>query len=100
MQAQLAITKTSNPTTVDIGGTILYISEVKNIGNVDAININFTDSIPAGTTFVPDSVTINGVLQPGVNPETEYRLEQFQQTVPKRYYFKCKQIIHRMKLKL
>ncbi len=64
VQAQLAITKTSNPTTLDIGGTILYISEVKNIGNVDAININFTDSIPAGTTFVPDSVTINGVLQP------------------------------------
>ncbi|WP_418928189.1 hypothetical protein, partial [Bacillus thuringiensis] len=30
---------------------------------------NFTDSIPAGTTFVPDSVTINGILQPGVNPE-------------------------------
>ncbi|WP_144501919.1 DUF7507 domain-containing protein [Bacillus thuringiensis] len=69
VQAQLTITKTSNPTTVDIGGTILYISEVKNIGNVDAINIVFTDSIPAGTTFVPDSVTINGVLQPGVNPE-------------------------------
>ncbi|MBK4740108.1 DUF7507 domain-containing protein [Bacillus cereus] len=69
VQAQLTITKTSNPTTVDIGGTILYISEVKNIGNIDAININFTDSIPAGTTFVPDSVTINGVLQPGVNPE-------------------------------
>ncbi|MFJ7447370.1 cell surface protein [Bacillus thuringiensis] len=69
VQAQLTITKTSNPTTVDIGGTILYISEVKNIGNVDAININFTDSIPAGTTFVPDSVTINGILQPGVNPE-------------------------------
>ncbi|MGG1330206.1 DUF11 domain-containing protein, partial [Bacillus tropicus] len=28
-----------------------------------------TDSIPAGTTFVPDSVTINGVLQPDTNPE-------------------------------
>ncbi|WOA59008.1 DUF7507 domain-containing protein [Bacillus mycoides] len=69
VQAQLTITKTSNPITVDIGGTILYISEVKNIGNVDAINIIFTDSIPAGTTFVPDSVTINGVLQPGANPE-------------------------------
>ncbi|WP_212934571.1 DUF7507 domain-containing protein [Bacillus hominis] len=69
VQAQLTIIKTSNPITVDIGGTILYISEVKNIGNVDAINIIFTDSIPAGTTFVPDSVTINGVLQPGVNPE-------------------------------
>ncbi|WP_166702225.1 DUF7507 domain-containing protein [Bacillus albus] len=67
--AQLTVTKTSNPITVDIGGTILYISEVKNIGNVDAINIIFTDSIPAGTTFVPDSVTINGVLQPGVSPE-------------------------------
>ncbi|MBE7149444.1 DUF11 domain-containing protein [Bacillus mycoides] len=69
VQAQLTITKTSNPITVDIGGVILYISEVKNIGNVDAINIIFTDSIPAGTTFVSDSVTINGVLQPGVNPE-------------------------------
>ncbi|MED0952815.1 cell surface protein [Bacillus mobilis] len=69
VQAQLTITKTSNPITVDIGGTILYISEVKNTGNVDAINIIFTDSIPAGTTFVPDSVTINGVLQPGINPE-------------------------------
>ncbi|HDX9629516.1 TPA: DUF11 domain-containing protein [Bacillus cereus] len=69
VQAQLTITKTSNPITVDIGGTILYISEVKNTGNVDAINIIFTDSIPPGTTFVPDSVTINGVLQPGVNPE-------------------------------
>ncbi|PFL21912.1 cell surface protein [Bacillus cereus] len=69
VQAQLTITKTSNPITVDIGGTILYISEVKNTGNVDAINITFTDSIPAGTTFVPDSVTINGVLQPGANPE-------------------------------
>ncbi|WP_242214212.1 DUF11 domain-containing protein [Bacillus cereus group sp. BfR-BA-01383] len=69
VQAQLTITKTSNPINVDIGGTILYISEVKNIGNVDAINIIFTDSIPPGTTLVPDSVTINGVLQPGVNPE-------------------------------
>ncbi|PGS38816.1 cell surface protein [Bacillus cereus] len=69
VQAQLTITKTSNPITVDIGGTILYISEVKNTGNVDAINIIFTDSIPVGTTFVPDSVTINGVLQPGTNPE-------------------------------
>ncbi|MCD1203075.1 DUF11 domain-containing protein [Bacillus cereus] len=69
VQAQLTITKTSNPITVDIGGTILYISEVKNTGNVDAINIIFTDSIPTGTTFVPDSVTINSALQPGVNPE-------------------------------
>ncbi|MBJ8186439.1 DUF11 domain-containing protein [Bacillus cereus] len=75
VQAQLTITKTSNPITVDIGGTILYISEVKNIGNVDAINIIFTDSIPAGTTFVPDSVTINGVLQPGVNPENGIPIE-------------------------
>lgn len=73
--AQLTVIKTSNPITVDIGGTILYISEVKNIGNVDAINITFTDAIPAGTTFVPDSVTINGVLQPGVNPENGIPIE-------------------------
>lgn len=42
---------------------------MKNSGNVDAINIIFTDSIPVGTTFVLDSVTINGVLQPDANPE-------------------------------
>ena len=27
-----------------------------------------TDPIPAGTTFVPNSVTINSTLQPGINP--------------------------------
>ncbi|EJT20961.1 hypothetical protein B353_10839 [Bacillus anthracis str. UR-1] len=27
-----------------------------------------TDPIPAGTTFIPNSVTINGVSQPNINP--------------------------------
>ena len=34
----------------------------------------FVDSIPAGTTFVPNSVTVNGVARPGANPASSINL--------------------------
>ncbi|WP_309461615.1 hypothetical protein, partial [Bacillus paranthracis] len=33
-------------------------------------NITFTDLIPDGTTFITDSVTIDGITQIGLNPNT------------------------------
>ena len=41
-----------------------------NIGNTNATNITFTDLIPNGTTFITDSVTIGGITQIGLNPNT------------------------------
>lgn len=64
----------NNIKTVDKGvalsGEILtYTSFITNNGNLNAIDFVFTDSIPAGTTFVEDSVTLDGVAMPGENPE-------------------------------
>ncbi|HES8074148.1 TPA: DUF11 domain-containing protein, partial [Streptococcus pyogenes] len=41
-----------------------------NEGVVPANNVVFTDLIPEGSVFINDSVVINGVSTPGVNPET------------------------------
>ena len=41
-----------------------------NQGTIPATNVIITDSLPPGTTFIPNSVTINNVAQPGVNPVT------------------------------
>ncbi len=47
---------------------ITYTILVPNTGNVTAQNVVFKDTIPNGTTFVTNSVTINGAVQSGINP--------------------------------
>ncbi|MGM2836287.1 DUF11 domain-containing protein, partial [Bacillus cereus group sp. Bce025] len=42
---------------------------LQNNGTVPSTNIVLTDPIPNGTTFIPNSVTIDGVSQPNSNPE-------------------------------
>lgn len=61
-------TKSASPQVVDIGDTITYTITLPNTGNISATNVIVTDPIPAGTTFVPNSVTINSIAQPGINP--------------------------------
>ena len=45
---------------------------VKNIGNENAVNSVLSDSVPANTTYVPDSTTLNGTpvadVTTGVSP--------------------------------
>ncbi|EDX63408.1 conserved repeat domain protein [Bacillus cereus 03BB108] len=60
--------KTADRSFVALNDTITYTLSFQNTGTVPATNITVMDSIPAGTTFVPDSVTINGIPQPGTNP--------------------------------
>jgi uncharacterized repeat protein (TIGR01451 family) len=61
------VVKSSNVAFANIGDVITYTVVVTNTGNVTANNVVLTDNPPAGTTFVPGSVTVNGAPNPG-NP--------------------------------
>ncbi|MGL6105707.1 hypothetical protein [Romboutsia sp.] len=52
----------------DIGTTITYTVALTNSGNQTADNVAFIDTIPNGTSFIPDSVTVNGIPQIGSSP--------------------------------
>ena len=45
-----------------------YTISLQNTGTVSANNILVTDTIPIGTSFIQNSVTINNVPQPTANP--------------------------------
>jgi uncharacterized repeat protein (TIGR01451 family)/fimbrial isopeptide formation D2 family protein len=62
---QLRVEKTSQDLTGDpavlvSGDTLRYTITVKNIGSEDATNVSLRDAIPANTTYVPNSTTLNG----------------------------------------
>lgn len=69
-EAILSMTKNENTSFADIGQTAFYTTSISNIGNTDATNIVFTDVLPSGLTFVPNTLTVDGVLQPDANPNT------------------------------
>ncbi len=52
------------------GKLLFYTTSITNVGNTDATNIVFTDALPSGLTFVPNTLTIDGVLQPNADPNT------------------------------
>jgi uncharacterized repeat protein (TIGR01451 family) len=51
-EADLSVTKTDSPGSVDPGENITYTIKVKNLGPDAASNVTLTDEIPASTTFV------------------------------------------------
>ncbi|WP_054030668.1 DUF11 domain-containing protein [Desulfatitalea tepidiphila] len=61
-----------DPAVLLAGERLRYTITVKNIGNEDAVNANLRDSIPASTTYVTNSTTLNGTTvadsAAGVNP--------------------------------
>ncbi|MGL6104787.1 DUF7507 domain-containing protein, partial [Romboutsia sp.] len=62
-------TKSGDPGYVQIGDVITYTIGLKNTGNVAANNVVFTDTTPAGTDFIANTVTVNGIVQPGISPQ-------------------------------
>ncbi|MEB9553589.1 hypothetical protein P4J60_19245, partial [Bacillus cereus] len=70
--ATLTSVKTVSQAIADIGDTLTYTVTLTNTGNVSADNTVFTDPIPNGTTFVSNSVTINGVPLPDADPATGF----------------------------
>ncbi len=63
--------KSVNKTSTFAGDTLRYTVNLDNTaGNGVANNVRFFDNIPAGMVLVPNSVTINGTVQPGADPST------------------------------
>jgi len=62
---------TGDPNILLAGETLRYAITVKNIGNADAVNVALRDAVPANTTYVAGSTTLNGVPLPdsaGLSP--------------------------------
>ncbi len=65
--------KTVNKTSTFVGDTLRYTINLDNTaGNGAANSVSFFDTIPAGMVFVPNSVTVNGTVKPGVDPATGF----------------------------
>jgi uncharacterized repeat protein (TIGR01451 family) len=66
---RFVVEKTSTDTTGDpnvlaAGDTLHYTITVKNVGNQDAVNVTLRDLVPANTTYVAGSTTLNGAAVP------------------------------------
>ena len=65
-----ASVKQVDKTATFVGDTLTYSVQIDNsTGTTDATNLVFTDAPPAGTSFVPGSVLVDGVANAG-NPST------------------------------
>ena len=54
----------ASPTVLLAGETLRYTITVQNIGTDNATGVDITDQVPANTTYVPGSTTLNGVAVP------------------------------------
>ena len=52
---------TGDPSVLEPGDVLRYTITIANIGNEDAVGVTLTDAIPALTSYVPGSTTLNGV---------------------------------------
>ncbi len=68
VQAIVNVNKSANRSVATVGDTLVFRLSVVNSGNTEAI-VNLTDTIPEGTSFIPNSVVVNGTPLPGANPE-------------------------------
>lgn len=71
---KLKVTKTADKSAVLSGQKITFENVIENTGTITNTNIVFKDSIPTGTSFVPESVVVDGVSKPTFDPETGFQL--------------------------
>ncbi|PWW01262.1 putative repeat protein (TIGR01451 family) [Paenibacillus cellulosilyticus] len=69
-QPSVSVMKSGTPSPVLVGGVATYMVVVSNAGDITVDSVILTDTIPAGTSFVPNSVTVDGSNVPGVDPVT------------------------------
>ncbi|MCR8746291.1 DUF7507 domain-containing protein [Romboutsia lituseburensis] len=68
-------TKSVDKAYATVGDTLTYTSVIANNGNINITNTNFIDNIPSNTTFVKESVKINGTPYSSYDPTVGFTLE-------------------------
>jgi uncharacterized repeat protein (TIGR01451 family) len=58
---KISATKSVDRTNANLGDTLTYTVAVQNTGQDAATDTTFSDPIPAGAVFLPDSIRVNGV---------------------------------------
>ncbi|WP_052380483.1 Ig-like domain-containing protein [Paenibacillus camerounensis] len=66
--------KSSNVSSALVGDTIQYTITASNQGTAAATLVLLQDSFPASGSFVPGSLSVNGINQPAANPVTGLNL--------------------------
>ncbi len=66
----VSIEKTADKSIVATGDIITFTLEVINHSPIPTISTSVLDIIPAGTTFIENSVSINGTQVPNIRPDT------------------------------
>lgn len=74
VSVRMNLIKTADKTFASSGELITYTSVASNQGNLTLKNPVFRDPIPAGTSFVAGSVTINGIAYPAYDPAVGFLL--------------------------
>ena len=66
--------KSSSASTATIGDIVTFTVRLTNTCTSPLTDVFFQDIIPPGLLFIPDSVTVNGVTEPGVDPNVGFEL--------------------------
>lgn len=66
----VAVVKSTSFPDVAVGDTLTYTSVISNNGISAVTHVVLSDPIPAGTTFVPGSLTVSGSSRPAADPAT------------------------------
>lgn len=75
---EIWVSKTANTTAVISGDELTYTITIQNGGSFKNTNLQFSDPIPDGTTFVNGSVIIDDVAQPTYDPAAGFPLDDLE----------------------
>ncbi|MDA1979009.1 DUF11 domain-containing protein, partial [Bacillus cereus] len=68
------IEKTADKSIVVLGDILTFTLEIFNDSPIPTVSTSVIDTIPAGTTFIENSVTLNGTPVPNVRPDTSMNI--------------------------
>ncbi len=74
LESGITMLKSADKNAVKSGDILTYTVQISNTGTATNTDIIFTDPIPHGTTFVPNSVTVDGIEKSDYHPADGFAL--------------------------